>query len=654
MKSHPKQRKQLTMNKNNTQSKENEQKDDKTKKLIALTTQIVNQLSEKGQQECQEALVKLVKNDINNRVQYAPNPAEEDRETLLNAIKLGFEAYLKLDPTTHKLTIFDYPGQRTYHVTDEKSMTPFLACKGFTKTPSLEQDEETGNDTKFTLFSLDEALYALDKPFFIPIQTFNKNHVWFGESSYGKLRDGRLSKEDGKLSTREKIPKKQEKKIEVITTCRRSNGKDAVTTFKQSKIEVARLASKRKIKTVENLFSPIITPFVPNYEHLIRELDPSHDNPWFREDQTVSVNRYLTNRFGFDSYWVVKDNNGNIINLEKRDDWIELYINAWKALLTNLLQFNLFFMWKSKVVCQPDQMTKGKRCPLFWGFYDHDGRTGKSFLLYLITELVHPFGKLVTDPKTVFGRNNASIENKVLLFLDDAQLKNSLNQQDRIKTLATSPTLDVQDKYIPSYSINNNSHTVCAFNRVDTNVGQMEGRIRLCDAYNIDVDKFILPLTKASNEVNFHYFITQYLLKEWFIPYEIQNFTTHTWEQQPFDGEIWRAKKKDTDYGGILHRELFSHASAKALAVAYKRLLPELSDLLCKENSIRLMSTHLRMIYKQGLKKQGLEGNGQANGVQIEQVIKELRKHLGEDFVAKSYTRKGVSRSCYLIDYSDH
>jgi hypothetical protein len=142
------------------------------------------------------------------------------------------------------------------------------------------------------------------------------------------------------------------------------------------------------------------------------------------------------------------------------------------------------------------------------------------------------------------------------------------------------------------------------------------------------------------------------LKDEWFLPYKIGDFLTIHWEREPFDGEIWRAKQQETDYGGILFRELNAHGTPQGLVRAYKLLIPELqSERQSIQQSIKLTRSNLQVIYQEALRKEGLGDNHHAKGTHITQVIKELQRRYLSNFIAKPTTRHGVSGSYYTFEF---
>jgi hypothetical protein len=457
------------------------------------------------------------------------------------------------------------------------------------------------------------------------------------------------------VKQRESFPKKPAQNIDLITTPQ-SYGQATTKLIKSSIFTASKLATHRKQKTKNNLLDPSITPLTPNYRERIQEINETPEllrdhNSWLIEDQSVSFNRYLTDKFGYDCYWPVLDNDGKIINHEKFDEWILIYLDFWQKLLPNIVQYELWLKFKSKTIWQPGQIG-AQRCPLIPAFYDHDGRSGKTVGLDHWINMTKPFSSKITDANTVFGKNNARLENTMTIFLDEAPIENSSRAHSAFKNLATADTLDVQDKYIKTFSINNHAHTTMAYNRTDKNiVGQNEGRLRIFDIHPVEKKK-IKKYFQTRQEINFDYCIAQYLKKEIFIPHKISEFITPDWENLKFAGEMYDAKKMETNYGRILYQELRNYSLPENFIEAYQHLIPEIKQPSRKPtpNSLLLTRENLTIIFGKALEKNGIN-NHHAKAVHITQVIKELREKYLPEFKSNPYTRAGKSFSYYNLSF---
>jgi hypothetical protein len=573
-----------------------------------------------------------------SREEYASaSPGNEWKIILLKYIKYKFLECLTLNEKDKKLR-FKHFQHGEFLCSDYKTFVNFLTLKNLMRPP------DPKDESVYNLINLNYNL-GVEERYLEDIKKFNQNHIFFNHyQEFGEIVDGRVMH-------RSPLPKNQPK-IFALYTAEKRFGKDVAVQRFTSKIKICCSYKKIKLYHQNTEFDPSISPLDKKVKEKIKNFPNNKYNPWLLEDTSVPYCRYRTDRFGYDCYWPILDDDGNIINHDNADYYIDLYLGAWNQLLPTTVQRELVLKLQSKIVWNPNQLGSS-RCGLIIGIYDHDGGTGKSFLLELLVKLLNPFAKLITDPRAVFGKNNSTIEGLIFAFLDEAQMENSAHQHSAMKNLATSETLWVQDKYIKRYQIKNHSHIFWAANRVDKNpVTQHDRRSRICDAYNIDVEKFIIPLAKACKEQNFFYFIAEYLKEEIFIPNNIRNFTTVDWENQPFDGEIWRAKKIDTDYGNFLWTELTSYPTPEKFIEVYEKILPGISHNWIDFNSIKLTQQELGIIFQNVLKKENLYFNHHARGVHITQVIKEIRGKYFEDFRCEKTTRDGVKNRYYKIYFN--
>jgi len=83
---------------------------------------------------------------------------------------------------------------------------------------------------------------------------------------------------------------------------------------------------------------------------------------------------------------------------------------------------------------------------------------GKSFFVEKLGALFAPYYFKTSNPEYVFGNHNGQLKDKLLLHLEEAVWAGSKRDESLLKDLITGPTIEINDKYIPVYSVPNHLH----------------------------------------------------------------------------------------------------------------------------------------------------------------------------------------------------
>ena len=87
-----------------------------------------------------------------------------------------------------------------------------------------------------------------------------------------------------------------------------------------------------------------------------------------------------------------------------------------------------------------------------------DEGVGKSFFVEKLSELMSPYYFKTSNPAYVFGDHNGQLKNVILLHLEEAVWAGSKKDESLLKDLITGKTLEINDKFIPVYSVPNHLH----------------------------------------------------------------------------------------------------------------------------------------------------------------------------------------------------
>ena len=88
-----------------------------------------------------------------------------------------------------------------------------------------------------------------------------------------------------------------------------------------------------------------------------------------------------------------------------------------------------------------------------------DEGVGKSFFIEKLCALVAPYYFKTSNPAYIFGDHNGQLKNTILLHLEEA-VWGAGNKKDEslLKDLITGRTIEINDKYVPVYSVPNHLH----------------------------------------------------------------------------------------------------------------------------------------------------------------------------------------------------
>jgi hypothetical protein len=83
---------------------------------------------------------------------------------------------------------------------------------------------------------------------------------------------------------------------------------------------------------------------------------------------------------------------------------------------------------------------------------------GKSFFVEKLGYLMGPYYFKTSNPSYVFGDHNGQLKDKLLLHLEEAIWAGSNKDESLLKDLITGLTIEINDKYVPVYSVPNHLH----------------------------------------------------------------------------------------------------------------------------------------------------------------------------------------------------
>jgi Family of unknown function (DUF5906) len=87
-----------------------------------------------------------------------------------------------------------------------------------------------------------------------------------------------------------------------------------------------------------------------------------------------------------------------------------------------------------------------------------DEGVGKSFYVEHLSALAAPYCFKTSNPSYVFGDHNGQLRNKLLLHLEEAVWPGGKKTESLLKDLITSPTIPINDKFVPVYEVPNHLH----------------------------------------------------------------------------------------------------------------------------------------------------------------------------------------------------
>jgi hypothetical protein len=87
-----------------------------------------------------------------------------------------------------------------------------------------------------------------------------------------------------------------------------------------------------------------------------------------------------------------------------------------------------------------------------------DEGVGKSFFLEKLGELMYPYYFKTSNPAYIFGDHNSQLANKIMLHLEEAVWAGSKKDESLLKDLITGKTIEINEKFMPVYSVPNHLH----------------------------------------------------------------------------------------------------------------------------------------------------------------------------------------------------
>jgi Family of unknown function (DUF5906) len=87
-----------------------------------------------------------------------------------------------------------------------------------------------------------------------------------------------------------------------------------------------------------------------------------------------------------------------------------------------------------------------------------DEGVGKSFFIEKLGYLMGPYYFKTSNPDYVFGKHNSQLENVLLNHLEEAVFAGSKKEDSQMKDLISSPTLEIDKKFMPMYRVPNHLH----------------------------------------------------------------------------------------------------------------------------------------------------------------------------------------------------
>jgi hypothetical protein len=123
-----------------------------------------------------------------------------------------------------------------------------------------------------------------------------------------------------------------------------------------------------------------------------------------------------------------------------------------------------------------------------------DEGVGKSFFIEKLGFLMGPYYLKTSNPAYVFGDHNGQLKNKLLMHLEEAVYAGSKKEDSLMKDFVTSPTLEINEKFMPIYSVKNHLHFFLSGNPDHLIRAGFESRriyaLHVSDARRVDTEYF--------------------------------------------------------------------------------------------------------------------------------------------------------------------
>ena len=87
-----------------------------------------------------------------------------------------------------------------------------------------------------------------------------------------------------------------------------------------------------------------------------------------------------------------------------------------------------------------------------------DEGVGKSFFVERLSDLIAPYYFRTSNPEHIFGDHNGQLKDKILLHLEEAVWPGGKKTESLLKDMITNPTIPINDKFVPAYSVPNHLH----------------------------------------------------------------------------------------------------------------------------------------------------------------------------------------------------
>jgi hypothetical protein len=123
-----------------------------------------------------------------------------------------------------------------------------------------------------------------------------------------------------------------------------------------------------------------------------------------------------------------------------------------------------------------------------------DEGVGKSFFIEKLGFLMGPYYLKTSNPAYVFGDHNGQLKSKLLMHLEEAVYAGSKKEDSLMKDFVTSPTLEINEKFMPIYSVKNHLHFFLSGNPDHLIRAGFESRriyaLHVSDARRVDTEYF--------------------------------------------------------------------------------------------------------------------------------------------------------------------
>jgi len=146
----------------------------------------------------------------------------------------------------------------------------------------------------------------------------------------------------------------------------------------------------------------------------------------------------------------------------KRGNWSLFRDHIKKNICNNDKESYTWLMcWLSRIIQDPGADNLPGACVILQG----EQGTGKSFFVERFGELFGEHFLNIIDQKRLTGRFNKQLENKLLVFADEAFWAGDKKSSGIIRGIITGLTLIIEEKYVPVYKAVNRVNLIIASNK---------------------------------------------------------------------------------------------------------------------------------------------------------------------------------------------